>query len=338
MFKKTTISLGFFVILYVSSLFPMDVKLPEETTGYCTIVTEEELGILLSDAIQNNKYETVDFLVEKLSADVNHVDENGVSVLAQAFAAGSKDIVTLLLKNGAEVNVERDYKHMCTKDIKKEIVEVNESVKYINRHRKAKDFLGSISCDDVDKYKKEFVFLKAAQSGHFELVQSFIEYGVDPNCQGILAQVPGLEKGFFHFNTKSALHHACSSNNIEMANMLLEFGADVNVRDERGARPLDAAAYQGNAEVVSFLLGHGAEVTTKKYYSNCAILQATYGENPRKIIPLLYQSGPSLSIWHLRDAFLSCKPEALTAIFNVFGKKIKKKCIFELDDDETVFI
>ncbi|TDX51126.1 ankyrin repeat protein [Orenia marismortui] len=43
-------------------------------------------------------------LLLKAGADVNSVDENGVTILMHASAVGNLDVVKMLIKNGANVN------------------------------------------------------------------------------------------------------------------------------------------------------------------------------------------------------------------------------------------
>ncbi|XP_055301191.1 ankyrin repeat domain-containing protein 49 [Sitodiplosis mosellana] len=56
------------------------------------------------------------------------------------------------------------------------------------------------------------------------------------------------------------LHRAAYSNNVEIAKILIQYGADVNARTEFGWTPLHSAVKWSNAEAASFLLQHGADV------------------------------------------------------------------------------
>jgi hypothetical protein len=53
---------------------------------------------------------------------------------------------------------------------------------------------------------------------------------------------------------------ARETGNAEMAALLIEAGAEVNVRDRGGESPLDLAAWRGFAELVDLLLDEGAEL------------------------------------------------------------------------------
>ena len=57
-------------------------------------------------------------------------------------------------------------------------------------------------------------------------------------------------------------------NNISEVKLLLDHGADVNVKDEDGETPLFCASNNGHKEIVKLLLEHGADVNAKNNYGN----------------------------------------------------------------------
>nr|XP_027239378.1 ankyrin repeat and SOCS box protein 8-like [Penaeus vannamei] len=56
---------------------------------------------------------------------------------------------------------------------------------------------------------------------------------------------------------------ACYRGNHQIADLLLEAGAEVNVQDWAGQTPLHWAAYEGTVETVQLLLDFGADTTIK---------------------------------------------------------------------------
>ena len=52
----------------------------------------------------------------------------------------------------------------------------------------------------------------------------------------------------------------CIDNSIDMAELLLEYGADLNSRDIEGWTPLHAAAATGNVHLISILVDSGANL------------------------------------------------------------------------------
>ncbi len=56
------------------------------------------------------------------------------------------------------------------------------------------------------------------------------------------------------------LHSAVAANNLDITKILLEAGAEVNIRQQAGFTPLHAAAQHGNIEMLILLLEAGADV------------------------------------------------------------------------------
>ncbi|KAK2868085.1 hypothetical protein FQN49_003171 [Arthroderma sp. PD_2] len=67
---------------------------------------------------------------------------------------------------------------------------------------------------------------------------------VDPNCRSR--------------NGNTAVHYAVKMRNTMMLRMLIEAGADIDVRDNMGQRPLDYTNRKGDADIRRLLLKHGA--------------------------------------------------------------------------------
>jgi cytohesin len=100
-------------------------------------------------------------------------------------------------------------------------------------------------------------------SGNADLLRTFLAAGADPNVTA------GEGRTLLHYL-------AADSSAKESVNVLLEFGADINARDDifRGT-PLTWAVLGGNREMVTFFLAHGASIdlpdderwTTPRYWA-----------------------------------------------------------------------
>ncbi|KAF0191297.1 MAG: yahDC [Gammaproteobacteria bacterium] len=90
-----------------------------------------------------------------------------------------------------------------------------------------------------------------AATGDLAEVERLIEHG---------AAIDEREKRY----GRTALHTAAKGGHVEVVEVLLARGADVNGGDGLGFTALHLAVWQGRAEVVEVLLAHGADVNANR--------------------------------------------------------------------------
>ena len=114
----------------------------------------------------------------------------------------------------------------------------------------------------------ETVFHIAAATNNYDLVK----YLLDKNCftadyltaTGEAESVEMHEtKIVFNKNSHTALHIAAEEGFKDIAELLLEHGADVNLQDGKGDTPLHYAARNFDAEMICFLVKKGADVNAR---------------------------------------------------------------------------
>ena len=114
----------------------------------------------------------------------------------------------------------------------------------------------------------ETVFHIAAAINNYDLVK----YLLDKNCftadsltaTGEAESVKMYEtKIVFNKNLHTALHIAAEKGFRDIAELLLEHGADVNLQDGEGNTPLHYAARNFDAEMICFLVKKGADVNAR---------------------------------------------------------------------------
>jgi len=88
----------------------------------------------------------------------------------------------------------------------------------------------------------------ASYFGSFDIARYLVLKGADVNRPS--------DNGFNVY----PLHSAAAGNFTSTATMLIENGADVNVKQSAGTTPLHSAAYNGNLELLILLLEKGARV------------------------------------------------------------------------------
>jgi ankyrin repeat protein len=138
--------------------------------------------------------------------------------------------------------------------------------------------------DDADKEAYRRMSLRAAvRSGDYHSVQGLLESKVDVDAPAV------------HGDTKwtTALQEAARKGRIDLVELLMSFGADVNApaAGGSGSTALQSAALAGNIELVRFLLDVGANVNAESTRGGyMALAAAGFAKSPA-IVRLLLDAG-----------------------------------------------
>jgi ankyrin repeat protein len=103
---------------------------------------------------------------------------------------------------------------------------------------------------DVVSNNGQTALLLACAANEMSLVRDLLQAGAPPNLAGNL-RLPDQTVLAAHARESSLtpLHVAASSKNLDLVKLLVEFGADINICDERGRCPLAFALLNEAAEV-----------------------------------------------------------------------------------------
>lgn len=147
----------------------------------------------------------------------------------------------------------------------------------------------------------------AAHSDQKEIIEFLLTQGVELDLFGAVvlgrdeAVKASLEADPLLANGKNpcahqypALYFAAIGGQEKTAELLLHYGADVNIT-EKGLTPLHGAASFGRANMVQWLIAHGANVNAEMPFGGTPLHQAAYAGH-EDIVDLLLQSGAEASL------------------------------------------
>ncbi|EED17581.1 ankyrin repeat-containing protein, putative [Talaromyces stipitatus ATCC 10500] len=218
-------------------------------------------------------------LLLKHGADPNLTDilTDIFSPLYTAASLGHEDLVNVLLDCGADIKVKSAIQaicHICTEativrafEMGADIHSIDEGGNNILHHGGRNEspavlpILFKLGCplEAVNKQNLQgkTPLMKAVKGGHVNNVTTLLAYNADPNTP--LA------------NGATALHVACNWDHVEIARLLIDAGAKVEVVNGDGWRPIHFAAYNYSTKMVELLVQHGADVTATDQQQNTAL-------------------------------------------------------------------
>jgi ankyrin repeat protein len=96
------------------------------------------------------------------------------------------------------------------------------------------------------------------------------------------------------------LHVAAEFGRVDIAQMLIAAGADVNMQDDIGETPLHRAAYYGIVEIVRMLIAAGSDVNILSV-SNWSSLHWATTKGDEEIAQILIDAGADVNVKNKRD-------------------------------------
>ena len=164
-------------------------------------------------------------------ADVNACNENGGTPLMHAAVSGDLDIVALLLDSGAGVNAQagNGWTPLALAAAKGHAQVVHQLLKSG----------ADVNLTDVFGWS---ALMHATEQKRLTVVQ-------------LLAAQPGIQIDARSVNGTTALHRAAAQGFAAIAQMLIQWGADVKISDNEGRTALDYAHETGHPELLEGLGG-----------------------------------------------------------------------------------
>ncbi|XP_067936599.1 poly [ADP-ribose] polymerase tankyrase-1-like isoform X2 [Watersipora subatra] len=198
-----------------------------------------------------NRLSVVQHLLDN-GADVHAKDKGGLVPLHNACSYGHYEVTELLLEHGACVNVADLWKftplHEAAAKGKYEICKLllKHGADPQRRNRDGHIPLDLVKVGDIDTadlLRGDAALLEAAKKGELQRVQK-------------LATVQNINCRDTQGRNSTPLHLAAGYNNVEVAEFLLQSGADVNAQDKGGLIPMHNASSYGHVDIAALLIKH----------------------------------------------------------------------------------
>jgi ankyrin repeat protein len=153
----------------------------------------------------------------------------------------------------------------------------------------------------------------ATKMGLIDIVLLLLEYGADPNkgveSKNLITEALALEETRFPFDAliqyliedlqelaeRTALHIAAKLGYVDIAALLINYGAFVDIKDSGGCTPLHWAAISGNMEIIQLLIASGATIDIQDLAQSTPLHEAVRHRHP-KVVQFLLDKGASAEI------------------------------------------
>jgi protein phosphatase 1 regulatory subunit 12A len=190
----------------------------------------------LHQACIDNNLDMIEYLLNK-NADINCQDNEGWTPLHAAASCGNLDIVKYLLSRGAIVDVCNNEGELAV-----DIAEGDDI----------------IACLEDDMRRKG---IDGQQSRNYEH-QLMIKHAQDSIKTGLKSSADAI----VHTRTgATALHVAAAKGYLDVIDLLIRAGANINSTDNDGWTPLHAAAHWDKHDVINYLIERNADLYAKNY-------------------------------------------------------------------------
>ncbi len=239
--------------------------------------TKRSINGELFDAVHDNKIEKARKLIKR-KADVNYSESissgdditiHNWSPLMWAAFNGNSDMLKLLIKAGAWVN------HLNSDVVNAVWLAASNghlgAVKELAKHGA---YINNRNIENVTP------LMNAAMHGHYAVVKYLID------AKAAINLVHQDNDG------DSALMFALAQKHTDIARLLIDSGADINIRNKFGITALMIAVTEGNEEMVRKLLDNKADVTAKTE-SGMTALDIAHGKGSARIAEMINEAQAS---------------------------------------------
>ncbi len=276
----------------VDILIKSDINLDTNYKGETALMFASEKGNL----------KLVELLI-KSGAGINILDRNNSNAFLKAFDGEHKEVMTILVKSGADVDSKklqlmskptalREASSAGNFELVRLLIDLGADVKADNSHSLMLASstgnidiinllikLGSdINIKDQDGYS---LIRNATDRGKVEVVKTLISHGADIHERN-------------KYDQSTLLINASEDNYIDVVKLLIDKGADLNAKDKKGETALLKAVDEDHYEVMKVLVGAGANIDTPNSLGDTALMLAI--SNNLESVKFLVEKGADINI------------------------------------------
>uniref|UniRef100_A0A8C3CVV0 Ankyrin repeat domain-containing protein 17 n=1 Tax=Cairina moschata TaxID=8855 RepID=A0A8C3CVV0_CAIMO len=211
-------------------------------------------------------------LIER-GANLEEVNDEGYTPLMEAAREGHEEMVALLLGQGANINAQTE-----------ETQETALTLACCGGFLEVADFLIKAGADI--ELGCSTPLMEAAQEGHLELVKYLLAA-----AYMLINTASGANVHATTATGDTALTYACENGHTDVADVLLQAGADLEHESEGGRTPLMKAARAGHVCTVQFLISKGANVNRTTANNDHTVLSLACAGGHLAVVELLLAHG-----------------------------------------------
>lgn len=204
-------------------------------------------------AVQGGYENLVSLLLER-GADASIADKQGNTLIDIAVAAGRDGVVPRLREAGVQTRAEIQQAEEAQRRLEKAAAEWFAGVGEgdLERMRRAGE-----AGVDLDRRTRYSAGAGWSESSGWTALMIAAQQGRLEIAQWLVDQ--GADVNAENQHKLSALGAAVSENHAELIKLLVQHGADLEARDLHGSTALGKMAWEGNRDLVTFLLAQGAD-------------------------------------------------------------------------------
>lgn len=290
-------------------------------------IVKDPTGVerVFEQAVRESRLDWVRILLEVGDLDINRVGSSGETAVEVAVRRGWCDLLRLLIKNNATIDIEAERSHGGRTPLQIAAGSGDIDVLRVLLENR-KNIAAIVNAGPATKFGRT-ALQAAAEGGHIGVMEFLISNGADINARpisesGRTALQAAVERGHIHatilllrnnadvqgdgdtVNATTALWRATCNGDIKMVRLLLEH--DANTSDHRaGRRALQAAVESGRLDIVNLLLEFKVDVYDEAVhravgYGRIDILQVLLENNGDVEYPYQGKSALQVAIEHDR--------------------------------------